>query len=286
VSQSREFGSDWSAALRRGSDAELHAWVDAALGWCDETDAIAMRHFRAQPHTSQKPDGSFVTAADKAVEALLVERIGAAFPAHAVIGEEGGRRTGSESVSWTIDPIDGTHNYLRGLPIFATLIAVSREGELQAGVMSAPAIRTRWYAWRGGGAWVIEHDTQPRGIRVSAIAKLGDASLSTSSIAELEAAAVTPGFATLARAVWRERGYGDFWSYALLADGALDAMVETDLSAWDIAAPAIVVEEAGGRVTNLDGRRDFGGGAYLATNGILHETIRTMLVQPEGGSSA
>lgn len=281
-----EFGSEWSASLQRGSDAELHGWVDTALGWCDETDAIAMRHFRAEPHTSQKPDGSFVTAADRAVEALLVDRIGSAFPTHGLIGEEGGQRTATESVTWTIDPIDGTHNYLRGVPIFATLIAVERDGELQAGVMSAPALQTRWYAWRGGGAWVIEHGTQQRRIHVSAIADLGDASLSTSSIAELEASGVTPGFAALTRAVWRERGYGDFWSYGLLADGAIDAMVETDLSAWDIAAPAVIVEEAGGRVTNLAGRRDFGGGAYLATNGILHNTIRTMLVKPEGGSGA
>jgi histidinol-phosphatase len=281
-----EFGPEWSAALRRGPDAELRGWVDAALGWCDETDAIAMGHFRAQPHTTQKPDGSFVTAADKAVEALLVERIANAFPTHGIVGEEGGQRTGSESVSWTIDPIDGTHNYLRGVPIFATLIAVERDSELQVGVMSAPALRTRWYAWRGGGAWVIEHGAQPRRIQVTRITDLGEVSLSTSSTSDLEAAGLMRGFSVLARAVWRERAYGDFWSYGLLADGAIDAMVETDLSAWDIAAPAVIVEEAGGRVTNLDGRRDFGGGAYLATNGVIHDMIRTMLVKQEGGSSA
>ena len=284
MSASPEFGSDWSASLRRGSDAEIRGWVDAALGWCDETDAIAMVSFRAAPFTIQKPDGSFVTDADTSIEDRLIHRIGETFPTHGVIGEELGNRFGTSSVSWTIDPIDGTHNYLRGVPIFATLLAVERDGELQVGVMSAPALRTRWYAWRGGGAWVIEHGGGPRRLRVTEIGELGESSLSTSSAAELEASGLTPGFSALAKAVWRDRGYGDFWSYGLLADGAIDVMVETDLSAWDIAAPAVVVEEAGGRVTNLEGRREFGGGAYLATNGPLHETVRSMLVTaPEGG---
>jgi histidinol-phosphatase len=280
---SEPFGSDWSASLRRGSDAELRAWVDAALGWCEETDAIAMAAFRSAPKTTQKPDGSFVTAADTAIETLIRERVASTFQGHGVVGEEYGNDAAGASVRWIVDPIDGTHNFMRGVPIFATLIALERDGELQAGIMSAPALGSRWHASRGGGAWVIERAAGPRRIQVSGIADLGDASLSTSSIADLEAAGLMPGFATLARAVWRERGYGDYWSYGLLADGAIDVMVETDLSAWDIAAPAVIVEEAGGRVTDLGGSRDFGGGAYLATNGLLHETIRSMLTGTTGG---
>jgi len=286
VSGAPEFGAEWSASLRRGSDAELRGWVETALSWCEETDAIAMTAFRAAPRTTQKPDGSFVTAADTSIESLIRDRVAAAFPDHGVVGEEYGIDRPGSSVRWIVDPIDGTHNFMRGVPIFATLIAIEREGELQAGVMSAPALRTRWYAWRGGGAWVIEHGSGPRRLHVTEIHDLGDASISTSSTSELDGSGMTPGYAALARAVWRERGYGDFWSYGLLADGAIDVMVETDLSAWDIAAPAVVVEEAGGRVTTLEGRREFGGGAYLATNGPLHEAVRSMLVTaPEGGES-
>ncbi|MEW5989881.1 MAG: inositol monophosphatase family protein [Chloroflexota bacterium] len=280
------FGRDWSATLRRGSDPELRGWVEAALRWCDAADAIAMGHFRQNPATTRKPDRSFVTEADTAVEALLRDRITAAFPDHGVVGEEYGDQGGGASVRWFLDPIDGTHNFMRGVPIWATLIGVERDGELQAGVISAPALGARWWAWRGGGAWAVEPGSAPRRLQVSGIADLSEASISFASAAELEASGLAPGFRDVLGAAWRDRGYGDFWAYTLVAGGALEAMFEIDLSIWDAAAPVILVEEAGGRVTDFEGRRIFDSGTTLATNGVLHEDVRLMLVEPaEGGAS-
>ena len=278
------FGAEWSASLRRGTDAELRGWVEAALGWCDDADAISLGHFRQDPVTKRKPDRSFVTEADTAVERLLRERIADTFPDHGVVGEEFGDDGGGASVRWFIDPIDGTHNYLRGVPVWATLLGVERDGELQAGVISAPALGGRWHAWRGGGAWAAEHGTPVRRLTASLIADLAEASISTSSVAELDASGLAPGYRALTSTVWRDRGYGDFWAYALVAGGHLDAMFELDLSIWDAAAPVVLVEEAGGRVTDFEGRRIFDGGTTLATNGVLHEAVRSMLVTtPAGG---
>ena len=278
------FGAEWSASLRRGTDAELRGWVEAALGWCDDADAISLGHFRQDPVTKRKPDRSFVTEADTAVERLLRERVADAFPEHGVVGEEFGDDGGGASVRWFIDPIDGTHNYLRGVPVWATLLGIERDGELQAGVISAPALGGRWHAWRGGGAWATEHGRPLRRLAVTRIATLAEASISTSSVAELDASGLAPGYRALTSAVWRDRGYGDFWAYALVAGGHLDAMFELDLSIWDAAAPVVLVEEAGGRVTDFEGRRVFDGGTTLATNGVLHEAVRSMLVTtPAGG---
>ena len=280
------YGPAWSAGLRRGTDVEVRGWVDAALGWCDAADEIALRHFRANPVTTRKPDRTFVTEADTAVERLIRERIADAFPDHGVVGEELGVDASGASVRWFVDPIDGTHNYLRGVPIFATLLGVERDGELQAGVMSAPALGGRWYAWRGGGAWAVELGTAPRALRVSGVTDLAEAAISTASHAELDGSGLAPGLHRLLEAVWRDRGYGDFWAYALVAGGAIDAMLELDLSIWDAAAPAVIVEEAGGRITDFGGRRIFDSGTTLATNGVLHERVRRLLVdRSEGGAS-
>ena len=151
-----DFGPAWSASLRRGPEAELRGWVDAALAWCVETDAIAMKHFR-RAVAERKPDRTFVTIADTSIEARLRDRIAAAYPTHGIVGEEYGDQAPKDKAGtrWYVDPIDGTHNYLRGVPVFATLLAVERDGELQAAVISAPALRQRWGAWRGGGAWAF-----------------------------------------------------------------------------------------------------------------------------------
>ncbi|MEZ0240255.1 MAG: inositol monophosphatase, partial [Chloroflexota bacterium] len=135
-----EFGPAWSASLRRGPEAELRGWVDTALGWCVQTDAIAMKHFRRDLGIQRKPDRTFVTVADTAIETRLRERIGAAFPKHGIVGEEYGTADPDADTRWYVDPIDGTHNYMRGVPVFATLLAVERAGELQAAVISAPAL--------------------------------------------------------------------------------------------------------------------------------------------------
>lgn len=277
------FGPEWSASLRRGTDTELRGWVDAALGWCDEADAVALGHFRQNPVTTRKPDRSFVTEADTAVERLLRERITDAFPGHGVVGEEFGTESAGASVRWLVDPIDGTHNYLRGIPVFATLMGVERDGELQAGIISAPALGGRWFAWRGGGAWGAgplsgaDRLGTPRRLRVSGISDLTDAQIIYAGTQDVMASGEAPGFTRLLQASWRERGFGEFWGYTLLAEGAAEVVIEVGLSIWDIAAPSVLVEEAGGRVTDVHGRRTFDGGTTLATNGALHETVVTLL---------
>ena len=279
----RPFGPDWSASLRRGSDAELRGWVDAALAWCDEADAIALRHFRRDPLTTRKPDRTFVTEADMAVERYLRERIADAFPGHGVVGEEFGIEASGASVRWFLDPIDGTHNYLRGIPIFGALLGVERDGELQAGVISAPAMGGRWFAWRGGGAWAsgplagVDAGTAPRRIHASGIDELGDAQIVYANAQELARSTRTPGFAALIDQAWRERGFGEFWGYSLVAEGSAEVMVELGLKIWDVAAPAVLVEEAGGRITDFEGRRVFDGGTIVATNGVLHERVLEIL---------
>lgn len=273
------FGPDWSASLRRGTDAELRRWLDVAQAACDETDPIALRYFRRDLRIESKPDRTFVTQADTEVEQRLRERLLAAFPDHGIVGEEFGTEREGASVRWYIDPIDGTHNYIRGVPIFATLLAVERDGELQAAVLSAPALGGRWWAHRGGGAWARDHlDAAPRRIEVSSVTRLADAQVLYAAARDLVTSERAPGFAALLDDVWRERGLGDFWGYTLLAEGAAEAMVEIGLNAYDSAAPFLLVEEAGGRVTDFEGRRLLDSGSFLATNGHLHEVIRERLV--------
>jgi histidinol-phosphatase len=277
-----DFGAAWSAGFRRGTDVELRGWVQTALAWCDETDAIAMRHFRRDVVAERKPDRSFVTVADTSIEQLLRDRIGATFKKHGVVGEEFGTDAGGASVRWYIDPIDATHNYIRGVPVFATLMAVERDGELQAAVISAPALGQRWGGWRGGGAWAMStHFTSDaRRMTVSRIGELADAQVLYSSLTDLERSGGAPGMPALRAAAWRERGFGDFWGYTLLAEGAAEAMVEVGLKPWDAAAPLLLVEEAGGRATDLQGERTIASGSFLASNGRLHEEIRSMLTAP------
>jgi histidinol-phosphatase len=276
-----DFGPAWSASLARGPEAELRGWVDAALAWTVETDAIAMRHLR-RTAPERKPDRTFVTEADTAIERRLREKIAEVFPKHGVVGEELGDEAPKDKAGtrWYVDPIDGTHNYMRGVPIFGTLLAVERDGELQAAVISAPALRMRWGAWRGGGAWAFSTvgGAAPRRIRVSQVRELADAQILYTDTTRLEASGLVPGFRNLLAGAWRERGFGDFWSYALVAEGAAEAMVEIDIKPWDAAAPFLLVEEAGGRVTTLDGDRAFDGRTILATNGHLHDTVRATLL--------
>jgi len=274
VSGDAAYGPDWSAGLRRGSEAELDGWLALAHEACDEADAIARASFRRDLEIKTKPDRTFVTQADTAIERAIRDRLRAAHPDHGLVGEEYGTDDADAATRWYIDPIDGTHNFMRGVPLFGTLLAVERDGELQAAVISAPALRERWWARRGGGAWARSWDDYaPRRIRVSGVAALGDAQVLYGSGHDIEASGRAPGFHALLGDVWRERGFGDFWGYALLAEGAAEAMVEVDLSPWDAAAPTVLIEEAGGRVTDFDGRRAIDSRTFLATNGILHETF-------------
>lgn len=269
------FGPAWSAGLRRGSDDELRAWLDLALAMCDEADGMALAGFRRDLEITAKPDRSLVTQVDQAIERRLRERILAAHPDHGLIGEEEGETRPEAAVRWYLDPIDGTHNFIRGIPLFGTLLGISRDGEMQVGVVSAPALRQRWYAWRGGGAWVTGSPGAlapgPRRIHVSAVARLSDAQLVYSSPTDIEPEA--PGFRSLVRRAWRDRGFGDFWGYSLVAEGAAEAMIEVGMHVWDLAGPLVVLEEAGARVTDFDGRRTIDGSTMLASNGLLHDEL-------------
>jgi histidinol-phosphatase len=279
VIQTEEYGPAWSAGLRRGSAEEIAGWLRFAQAACDEADRIALAAFHTELQIDTKTDGSFVTDADRAVERAVRDRIADAYPSHGVVGEEYGQEGIGAAERWYLDPIDGTHNFMRGVPLFATLMAVERDGEIQAGVVSAPALGRRWYASRGAGSWIVggPGGGTPRRLAVSRIDRLDQAQILFGSVVDLHASRVSAGFDLLVGEVWRERGYGDFWGYTLVADGAAEAMMEPSLAPWDLAAPWIVVEEAGGRITDLDGQRGFDRGEALASNGRLHAAILARL---------
>jgi histidinol-phosphatase len=274
---STPFGTSWSAGLRRAGDGDIAAWLSLALEMCDEAGRVAMRWYRRDVPTSRKPDRTFVTEADQSIERLIRERVRAIYPQHGFVGEEYGDEDGAAGIRWYIDPIDGTHNFIRGVPLFATLLAVEVEGEIQVGVMSAPALGERWYAARGAGAWVVARGGVRRRIAVSRVADLGDAHLIYSSRRENVSSGLMPGHDALIEASWRDRGFGDFWGYALVAEGAAEAMFETGIHSWDVAAPMVIIEEAGGRVTDVAGARDVGAPSFVGSNGQLHDEILARL---------
>lgn len=261
-----EFGPEWSAGFRRGTDAELRAWLAFAVDCCDAADRLSLGDFRRELAVERKIDRTFVTRADRAIERLIRERIADAYPSHGIVGEEEGEESPDAPVRWYIDPIDGTHNYIRGIPLFGTLLAVERDGELQVGVISAPALRQRWVAWRGGGAWNNEGR-----LRVSDVASINAAGLVYTSAREIRASETLPGLdATLAAADF-ESAIGDFWGFGFVAEGRVDAMIEGQVHSWDLAAPFVLIEEAGGRMTTLAGERAADiRGVCVASNGLLH----------------
>jgi histidinol-phosphatase len=260
-------------------DTELGAALAVALDACDEADKLALGSFRRVITVSSKPDASFVTEADTAVEAAIRGRITARFPDHGLVGEEYGEQASASGRRWIIDPIDGTHNYMRGVPVFATLLALEVEGEPALGVVSAPALGRRWLAWRGGGAWAAatgEHGWQHPSavpVRVSSVAGLEEASIVYSSIASLLASGWVPGVLDVLGASWRDRGLGDFYGYMLVAEGGAEAMLEAELKVWDLAAPRAILLEAGGRLTDLAGGSDMPARGVVATNGRLHDAL-------------
>lgn len=275
------YGAEWSGTLRRGSDAELREWLDLALACCDAADAVALGQFRRDLEIVKKPDMTFVTQVDRAIETLIRDRVRDAYPHHGLVGEEHGEDGADASVRWFIDPIDGTHNYIRGVSLFGTLIGVERDGEMQVGVLSAPALQERWFAWRGGGAWTVGgaglHGALPRRMRTSALTTLRDAQVLYSSERAIARTGWAPGFPALLDRAWRERGFGDFWGYALVADGSAEAMIEVGVQSWDLAGPLVVVEESGGRLTDFGGRRSIAGASTIASNGPLHGEILAVL---------
>lgn len=250
----------------------MHPDLSFALALADLADAITVERFQAEDLVVEtKPDLTPVTEADRTVEQALRKRIGEERPAHGVVGEEfGAGRPGT--ARWILDPIDGTKNYLRGLPVWATLIALERDGRVEVGVVSAPALHRRWWAARGEGSFV-----NGRRIRVSQIAQLSDAVLSYASLLSWEQHGLGEQFLNLARGCWRTRGFGDFWSHMLVAEGAVDVAVEPEVEVWDLAAPQVIVEEAGGRFTDLGGTPTPAGGSAASSNGLLHDQVLATL---------
>jgi len=239
--------------------------LEFALSLADDADAISLSRFRATDlHVETKPDLTPVSEADRAVEERLRARIAAERPGERVLGEELGADEG-DGDRWILDPIDATKNYVRGIPLFATLIAL----ENRVAVVSAPALGRRWSAVRGEGAWCGEQRLQ-----VSGVGRLEDAVLTYTSLRGWD-----DRFHALAARAWAARGFGDFWQYMLLAEGAVDVCVEAAANLWDLAAPKLIVEEAGGRLTDLEGAARADGGNAVASNGLLHEEVLAALAK-------
>jgi histidinol-phosphatase len=249
-----------------------------ALTLADQADALTMPRFGAiDLHVDTKPDLTPVTDADRSVEELLRKVLSAERTADAVAGEEFGGSTQFVGRQWVIDPIDGTKNFVRGVPVWATLIALLDDGVPVAGVVSAPALQRRWWAATGRGAFATAGGGSPRRLAVSAVDDLSVASLSFSSLSGWAARGLRDKFVDLTDAVWRVRGYGDFFSYCLVADGSVDIAAEPEVSVWDLAPLDILVREAGGTFTSLEGAAGPHGGSAVATNGRLHGAVLSRL---------
>ena len=255
-----------------------------ALHLADLADAISLPRFGAADlQVTAKPDLTPVSDADLAVETAIRERLAVDRPGDLVVGEEFGDPMGAAAASrhWIVDPIDGTKNFVRGVPIWATLIALvdgPPGAEPVVGVVSAPALARRWWAAAGAGAFTAFAGGPPRRCRVSGVRSPADASLSYSEPAEWRAAGRDRQFQGLLDACWRTRAYGDFYSYMLVAEGAVDVAAEPELSLWDVAALMPIVTEAGGRFTGIDGQPSGGTTvSALATNGLLHADVVTLL---------
>jgi histidinol-phosphatase len=250
--------------------------VTLALALADQADALTLDRFGALDlRIETKPDLTPVTDADRSAETLLRDALAEQRPDDVVFGEEFGGTAVFSGRQWVIDPIDGTKNFVRGVPVWSTLIALLDDGVPVVGVVSAPALRRRWWAGSGEGAYT-SFDGVARRISVSAVADVASASLSYSDL--------TTGwdglrdrFLALTDAVWRVRGYGDFWSYCLVAEGAVDIAVEPEVKLWDLAPLDILVREAGGTFTDVTGEAGPHGGSALATNGLLHDAVLSRL---------
>jgi len=249
------------------------AWLPLLFELADRSDEIARRLFRSVDlHVESKPDRSLVTEADREIEraaaALLAER----HPELGIFGEEDGERAGRSGARLIIDPIDATANFVRGIPVFATLLALEADGEVVAGVATAPALHARWHAARGAGAF-----QDGRRMRVSGIRELALAQCFHGSVGGFEGQRTPAGLRKLAESTHRQRGFGDFWQHCLVAAGAGEIGIDPIVAPWDVAALQVIVEEAGGRATTLAGERTIYGGSLVTTNGLLHDEVLARL---------
>jgi len=255
----------------------MNSDLELALKMASIADKLAMSRYRALDLSVEtKPDFTPVTEADRAVETALRELLETERPADGVIGEEFPNTNESALRTWIIDPIDATKNYVRGVPVWATLIALAVDGKPQVGVVSAPAMGRRWWASQDDGAFTQDVDGSMRSISVSAVRDLSDASFSFSDSVGWEAIGAD-ALAKITSSVWRSRGYGDFWSHLLVAEGAVDIAIEPELQSYDMAAFIAVVLAAGGRVTGVNGEEALVSGQAITTNGLLHESVLELI---------
>ncbi len=247
-----------------------------ALQLADVADAQTLDRFGALDlHVETKPDLTPVTDADRSVEEMVRGALSSQRPGDVVLGEEFGGTAVFAGRQWVVDPIDGTKNFVRGVPVWATLIALLHDGVPVVGVVSAPALHRRWWAGLGEGAFT-SFGGQTRRISVSGVDHIASASLSYSDLTT-GWDGLRPRFLELTDAVWRVRAYGDFWSYCLVAEGSVDIAVEPEVKLWDLAALDILVREAGGTFTNVAGQAGPHGGSAVATNGLLHDAVLARL---------
>ncbi|CAN5729790.1 histidinol-phosphatase [soil metagenome] len=249
-----------------------------ALDLADRADAVTMDRFGALDlRIDTKPDLTPVTDADRSAEIELRDVLGHLRPDDDVFGEEFGGTASFAGRQWVLDPIDGTKNFVRGVPVWCTLIALLQDGVPVVGVVSAPALGRRWWAAQGEGAYVSFGDAPARRLSVSGVADVAAASLSFSDLTGWEDR--REKFVAFTDEVWRMRAYGDFWSYCLLAEGAVDIVAEPEVKLWDLAPLDILIREAGGTFTSVDGAPGPHGGSALATNGLLHDQVVARLAQ-------
>lgn len=258
-------------------DGDLSADLDVALRAADAADAVTMARFDSADLDIQlKADASFVTEADLAAEQAVRAVLTRERPDDGQFGEEFGV-SGTGSRQWIIDPIDGTANYLKGIPMWTTLIALVIDGVPRVGVASQPAIGRRWWAASSLGAWTNQPGGPPRRLAVSSVTDLAEASISFQSIAQWDGAGRTDALLRLSRSVWRDRGYGDAWPYMLLAEGRLEFVAEFDVKEYDIAALVPIIHEAGGKFTDIEGNDSLSSRSSLATNARLHDAFRAVI---------
>jgi histidinol-phosphatase len=253
----------------------IAADLELALQLADAADAISTARFLADDLVVEtKPDLTPVSEADRAAEVRIRELLAISRPDDAVLGEEQGL-VGEDANPrrWIVDPIDGTKNFVRGLPIWGTLIGLQIDGVVEVGVVTAPALGRRWYAGRGLGARAEGRFAPEGSLQVSGVRDLADACLLHSDYKLLLDLGFGPGIESAAKAAWRTRGYGDFWMHMLVAEGAAEIAFDVDVKPWDLAPLAIIVEEAGGRFSDFAGRRSIDGGVGIASNGRVHDAF-------------
>ncbi|GAA4665345.1 inositol monophosphatase family protein [Frondihabitans cladoniiphilus] len=276
--------TDSAADSPAGAAAPYAADLALALALADDADAVSLERYRAADlDVTLKADHTHVTDADQRVERILRSRLAEVRPDDAFYGEETAAAEGVPADpehthrQWIVDPIDGTANFLRGVPIWATLIALVVDGAPVVGVVSAPALGRRWWGSLGGGAFASDRDAQ---LRVSTVKTLADASLSYNGLQYWIDDGRTEQLLSLAGTVWRTRAFGDFWPYMLVAEGAVDVTGEPGLAPYDMAALVPIVTEAGGRFSSVDGEPGIWHGSALATNGLLHDAAVAAFARP------